>query len=262
MEILGDEKTVAEYMEGALETGVTLQSFTKAFLNYPAAQELRPSVKRMPVRLFFKIADEFLRLRVAAKEAKRLKMIRDYQQGTKLIAGTQKRMTDFLAFLQKFPTTGRARTPPIARFVCGIILPAQKQLEKTLEDTLRNIAAQQSLVEGLRRKTEVYEYIIDLERFISGRFPKMKVMDKAVLVGAALAGAKLFTEDDLSNDPQGRLPRKIFLAMRYYKKQYQDPGIERAFPVLATPKKKRRVPSAVTIKREENQKQSFLSRKS
>jgi len=144
-------------------------------------------------------------------------------------------MTELLAFLQKFPTVGRGRTPAVARFISEAITSTQKKLGESLNDTFEDIARQKAHLQNLRRKTEVYEFIIDLRRLISDQFPTMKEKDKEALIGAALAGVKLFTDKELLSDPQERVHRKVFLAMRYYKKQYQDTGVERAFPVLKKP---------------------------
>ena len=66
----------------------------------------------------------------------------------------------------------------------------------------------------------------------------MKKQDQAALIGAALAGAGLFGPDK-GADTQERVPRKIFLARRYYKEHYQDEGEGRVFPVLKRPKKRK-----------------------
>src|SRR5258708_40258347 len=100
-------------------------------------------------------------------------------------------MSELLAFLQQFPQVGPAsRTGPVARFIFETITAAQKKLEENLDDTFHDIELNISMLQGLRRKTEVYEFVIDLQRFVCDQFPKMKQMDREAVIGAAPAGAE------------------------------------------------------------------------
>jgi hypothetical protein len=240
MAILGNEKRIAEFMEGKLDTGVTRKSFEERFRSYVAAEHLQQKVGKKQMGLLFKIVDQFWRGRVASKAAKEQRLLKDYRASLRLIDGTKERLNELLRFAERFPTTRPSlRTTPVADFIRDAISTVQKRLEPSLDETYRDVEGNLSMLVALHPKREVNELIIDLVRFISDEYPKMKKKDHAALIGAAVAGAGLLREDELADEPQERVPRKIFLAIRDYKKHYQDAGEGRVFPVLKRPTQKK-----------------------
>lgn len=100
MAILGDEKTLQEYME-EVDTGVTRPSFTKAFRAFGPAKALQPQVGREPLDRFFAAADEYLRYKAVGKVIDKRRMLEDYKQAAKLIIGTDKKLQIIEAALQE-----------------------------------------------------------------------------------------------------------------------------------------------------------------
>ena len=241
MAILGNEKRIADIMWGKLDTGVTRKSFEERFRSYVAAEHLQQKVGKTQMRSLFKIVDEFWRVRIATQRLpKSNDCFEDDRARLQLIDGTRNRLNELLSFAEKFPTTRPSlRTTPVADFIRDAISTVQKKLKPSLDETYRDVAGRLSMLVALHPKREVNELVTDLVRFVSDEYPKMKKKDHAALIGATLAGAGLLREAELASDPQERVPRKIFLAMRDYKKHYQDVGEGRVFPVLKRPTQKK-----------------------
>lgn len=82
----------------------------------------------------------------------------------------------------------------------------------------------------LRPKTGSYEFIRTLHKYVSQKFPKLKEADKAALIGAVKAGARLLLTAKLRDDPVESVQTEMKRAKQYEKKQRRrDPRAKRDF---------------------------------
>lgn len=227
MTALGDERRIRDLMD-EVNTGITPRTFETVFRSVPYAKHLQTQVLDEHVLWFFKEADEFLRLREAGKQIDEKTLARDYQRCKKLIASTRKKLKQLRTFVQKSPVRGPSRTAPVARSILEALASLQMMLTETFEDTLRDIEVNQRLRKNLHPKTANYEFNRSLHKYISYKFPIMKEADKASLIGAVKAGAKLFPATQLLDDHVESVQREITRAKQHEKKQRQNPtAIER-----------------------------------
>jgi hypothetical protein len=215
---LGDERRIYDLMD-RVNTGITRQLFESVFRSVPYAEHLQSQVLEEHVRWFFKQADEFLRLRVAGKEIDEKLLVRDYERCRRLIKGTEKGLQQLRTFVQKYRLHGPSRTAPVARFILGNLTSLQSELTETFEETRRDIAVNERLRRMLHPKTGSYEFIGALDKYISYKFPGMQEADKAALIGAVKAGARLLPSAKLREDPVESLQTEMKRAKRHEKKQ-------------------------------------------
>jgi hypothetical protein len=90
------------------------------------------------------------------------------------------------------------------------------------EDTLRDIEVNQRLRKNLHPKTARYEFNRGLHKYISHKFPKMKEADKAALIGAVKASARLFPAAKLLDDHVDSVQREMTRAKQHEKKQHHQ----------------------------------------
>ena len=221
---LGDETRIHDLMDG-VDTGITRQSFERVFRSAPYAKHLHAHVLEEHISWFFKQADEFLRLREAGKGIHEKTLVRDYDRCKRLIEGTEERLQQLRTFVQKYPLCGPSRTAPVARFILESLTPLENKLAETFEETRRDIEVNRRLRKNLHPKTGSYEFVRALHKYISYKFPEMKEADKAALIGAVKAGARLFPAAKLLDDPVESVQREMKRAKQHEKKQ-QEPTPE------------------------------------
>ena len=99
---------------------------------------------------------------------------------------------------------------------------------------------------------------IALRNVISFHFPEMGEKDRLALIGAAMAGAKLYRPKDfLKTDPKhllSRVPVKIKRAETYAREEYEENGYRAVFATLEGITKKPKSPAL-------KQKQGGMARK-
>jgi hypothetical protein len=227
MAILGNEKTLQEYME-AVDTGVTRFSFGLAFRAFVPAKALQSRVDREAMDRFYAAANEFLRLKAVGKVIDKRRMLADYKLAAKLIMGTDKKLEGMEAAVCRIQSRtskrGRTRTGPISHSMLRRLTSFRKELRVAFADTLRNVQAHQNQLELVRPNKEVAEFMIDLSNILKSRFPTMKQADRWALIGAAMAGAKLYTAKELKEAAEDkrelidRIRQKLVLAQRHRKK--------------------------------------------
>jgi hypothetical protein len=215
-----------------VDTGVTRLSFTQAFRAFAPADALQSQVGREPIDRFFAAADQYLRSKAAGKAIDKRRMLADYKLSAKLIMGTDKKLEDIHAALQRIQSKvvkrGPTRTGPIVSDILKLSAlwreQWQEKMKNDFDETLRNIRLQANLVELLRPNKEVAEFMIDLTNIIKSRFPRMVQEDRWALIGAAMAGARLYTAKDLQKAAEGkrdlidRIRQKLVLAEKQRRK--------------------------------------------
>ena len=224
MSILGDEKTLQEYME-AVDTGITRQSFEGAFRSFPDAARLLDKVDAKMMDWFYAAANEFRRLKAVGKVIDKRRMLADYKLAAKLIMGTDKKLEAMQSAVRKIRVRaskrGRTRTGPIARSMLIRLASCRKKLRAAFAYTLRDVQTHQDQLQLVRPNKEVAEFMIDLSNILKSRFRKMKREDRWALIGAAMAGAQLYTAKELKEAAEGkrelidRIRQKMVLAERH-----------------------------------------------
>jgi len=231
---LGDECRIRDLMDD-VNTGITRQTFERVFRSAPYADHLQAQVLGEHVSWFFSEADEFLRLREAGKRIEEKTLVRDYARCKNLMEGTEQRLCDLRTFVQKYPLDGPSRTAPVAQFISDSLTPLENTFASTFEETRRDIEVNQRLRKMLHPKTANYEFILALHKYISYKFPKLKEANKAALIGAVKAGARLIPATRLLDDPVESVQTDMKRAKRYEKKQH-----ERTPTPSKTPKHRKR----------------------
>jgi hypothetical protein len=235
MAILGNEKTLHEYME-EVDTGVTRSAFTKAFREFAPAKSLQSQVGREPIDRFFAAADEYLRSKAVGKVIDKRRMLADYKLSAKLIMGTDKKLEEIHAALERIQSKvvkrGPTRTGPIVSDILKLSAlwrkRWQEKMKNDFDETLRNIRLHENLLKLFRPNKEVAEFMIDLTTIVKSRFPSMAQEDRWVLIGAAMAGAKLYTARELreaaeeKRDLIDRIRQKLVLAEKQRRKTRND----------------------------------------
>jgi hypothetical protein len=248
MAILGNEKTLQEYEE-EVDTGVTRFSFKQAFRAFVPAEALQSRVGAEPIDRFFAAADEYLRSKMVAKVIDKRRMLADYKQAAKLIRGTSKKLEGIEAGVRRIQSRvsrrGRTRTGPVARMMIKKLVACRRELENAFGETLRNIQARKNQLDLLRPNKEVAEFMIAVTNIIKSRFPAMEQEDRLALIGAAMAGAKLYTAVELKRSAEGkcelldRIPQKLVLAERRRRQTRTDDesiALDSVSPIEKKPK--------------------------
>lgn len=104
----------------------------------------------------------------------------------------------------------------------------RKELENTFDESLRNIRLHEHLLKLVRPNKLVAEFMDDLSIIVKNRFPRMAQEDRWALMGAAMAGAKLYTEKELKEGAEGkrdligRIRQKLVLAEEHRRQTWCD----------------------------------------
>jgi hypothetical protein len=231
MAVFGDDKTVPEYMD-EIDTGVTRESFEKAFRAFPDAELLQRKVTASQMRFFFAAADDFSRLRGLGKaKIDRRGMKADYKRCLKLITDLDKGLAVLLRRAQRIREKslqrGPSRTGPVAGVIAEKLASVQEDFRNTLEETVRNTQMQQQLLDAISPNKNTVEFTIHLENILSSQFRDWKREDKNALFGAALAGAKAYTAEELAKSAEGKLDlldrirRRLSAASKHRRKFYK-----------------------------------------
>jgi len=219
MKITGNKKRPEQYVEEA-KSGLTRESFAAAFRGFSPVQNIRMSKDQMDG--FFAIADDYLRRKVAAKAmAKdRPKVLQDYRGCKSLMAGTERKLRNVKAYVQKSVTKERTSTVLAARYTIRHI----ERLEKTFEDWRYEIKRWEFKSKMYSPQPLGNEFMIELERYIADEFPRLDKDQQNALIGATMAGAGMYSARALSaeGDPLERIAMKRYRAEKYYRKMYVD----------------------------------------
>jgi hypothetical protein len=251
---LGDEKRPEEYIEGA-DTGVTRESFEQAFRTFfkesfdktDPAQNLLRQLTPEQMDGFFTIADSYLRERVGTPTTKtKRELLDDYRHCEKLMKGTEKRINELRDYAQQFLITGRSRTAPVARHIIAHV----ERLDSDLYDIRHSVDLHKRRVPKFLVKALTHEYVMELETFIENEFSTLDRKNRDILIAAALAGARVFTQKELmgGDDLLGRIPMKVSRAKEHHREAFIDNQPQsgdidpagRVFPVLTARKKKQK----------------------
>jgi hypothetical protein len=229
--IVGDEKGPADYFEEATSP-VSPESFRSAFRNFAPVQDL--IVPRRTLDGFFRIADEFIRHKSATKAINKRKMLGDYQRCKRLIAIAPCKLEALQHYFSRFSHERLSRTSAVASFISKQIVALKKTLDPHLEQVSHNIDANIRLLQYAEVQAQEKQFTLELERFISHRFPDLKKAENKgdqdarekidALIGAARAGAGLYTAEELRNEDSllDRIPMLRYRARKYSKKVAWD----------------------------------------
>jgi hypothetical protein len=259
---LGDEERPDESIENA-QTGVTRQSFEQRFRRFftegfdksDPCHKLLGKIIRKQMDGFFTIADTFTReLAGTPGTKKKRKLLADYRNSEKLMAGTEERINEVREFARQFVTTGRSRTGPVARHILTQLDSLQKRLDSDFDAIRHSIDIQKRRIPQFLVKTLAHDLLLDLEKYIGNEFPKLDRKNRDILIAAALAGAGVFTPQELKNgeDILSRIPMKVWRAKKHWKSVIDNQtDIEgntpagRVFTVLRARKKKQKAVAVV-----------------
>jgi hypothetical protein len=235
---LGDEKRVMDYMTEA-DIGVTRPSFGMMFRGFPPAKFVQAQVDRYYMDAFFQFAEFFLRARAAGRAINKRDRVRDYERCRRLMQGTRDTLIKLQNYSRRFPQNGPSRTAPVARFILDETARLTEELNSTFEETINDMDDEESMLMEIQPKSAAKKYTDTVWSFISHQFPKMSLRGRRALLGAALAGAKLYTPEELGRNPMQRIPRKITMARRYFKDNYDSHGNRIKLPAWKAPNKKK-----------------------
>jgi hypothetical protein len=232
-----DERNPDEYIE-QVSTGVTRESFEKAFRSFGPVQHLLPLIDKNAMDILFEIADHYLHHYFGVRAMDKRLLCQDYGTWEKLLSGTDSRLEELQNFMQSFIRSGRPRTSSRARAMLKETRAFHRKLDNRFLGEEFRIRGWQFLLSVLNGKTAVYEYTPDLEAFIKGEFSKLHREDKDVLIAAAMAGARMYTAAERA-DPcvVNRIPMQVSRAKRHYKRYYSDPDVGRVSSYLNAKRK-------------------------
>jgi len=211
---------------------------------------------------FYAVANGFLRRRAASKAIDKRRMKADPTQPLKLIQQVDSELVEIRQSVQKVRSKalqqGRTRTEAVAGAIVKRVALWRKDLKDTFAETIHDMRLHQEHRDMFLPNKEVDNFMIALRNVISFHFPEMGEKDRWALIGAAMAGAKLYrSKDFLKSDPDyllSRVPVKIKRAESYAKEQYAENGYRSVFEALEGITKKPK-PAA------RQQKQQGLARK-
>lgn len=243
-----DKRSPDECIENA-STGVTRESFEKAFREFGPAQPLLALIDKNAMDQLFTIADEHLRYDISVRAMDRRSMGQDYGRWEKLLSGAERRLEELEEFVKGFIQPQSPRASSEARAMLTQTRAFKRSLDRLFFGVEYRVRARRDQVLMLSVKSSVYEFTLDLDAFIRNRFPELKTKDREALLAAAMAGAGMYTKTELQ-DSSGvaRMPMQVSRANKYYKQTYSDRGVGRVYSYLGAGKKVKKKQNQETLR--------------
>jgi hypothetical protein len=249
--------TLHDYLDrGEQAVSLTFDSFSQRFGDFLVAHNLSEKVDIAERRELFDIAAQHLREQSGMRAMDRDTLEKDFRNTEKLIRESNDHLTAFLGVLKQHETKGPV-TASLAQSVTEEVRRLQAELSRLSFSMRHKIQGYKSMLSAIdqTRKAAGQELMIDLIAYIEAVFPEWAQREKDALIGATFAGAGLYDEKTLADDPGAveRIPMKVSRAKGRLKRFYGSPDESRVYPSVVIRRTRARRANKPTVKKQQTE---------